>query len=271
MARLELDVGYFPGSIPYAKVGKGKKNVLFLSGGPGNDPPHHMEVSMCLGGLKSVTDEYTFWITSRKNGQPENYGTREMAADTAAAIKQVFPGGIEAAMGMSYGGLIAQYLAADFCGLVPKYVFVVTAYRCSSVVAEADLRFAQCLAAGRNGRAFYEVGGYLFSPGLKRSLMRGLMFLVGAFISSKHHSDYKTDVIKEARMEAKHNSMDVLGHISDPVLLVGGDCDLAFPKELQEETAAAIPGAQLILYEGRGHGEVTSHKRFAQDVLEFLR
>ena len=97
------------------------------------------------------------------------------------------------------------------------------------------------------------------------------MFLVGTFISSKHHSDYKTDVIKEAQMEAKHNSMAVLGHISDPVLLVGGECDLAFPKELQEETAVAIPGAQLILYEGRGHGEVTSHKRFAHDVLEFLR
>lgn len=271
MARLEIDIGYFPGSIPYARVGRGNKNILYLSGGPGNDPPQRMEVSMYLGGLKSVTDEYTFWITSRKNGQPENYGTREMAADTAAAIRHVFPGGIEAAMGMSYGGLIAQYLAADFRGLVPKYVFVVTAYRCSSVVIEADLRFAQHLAAGRNGRAFYEVGGYLFSPGLKRLLMRGLMLLVGAFISNKHHSAFKTDVIKEARMEAKHNSMDALGHISDPVLLVGGECDLAFPKELQEETAAAIPGAQLILYEGRGHGEVTSHKKFAHDVLEFLR
>jgi pimeloyl-ACP methyl ester carboxylesterase len=199
MGRIELNVGYFPGNIPYAKVGGGRRNVLYLSGGPGNDPPHHMEVSMCLGGLKSVTDEYTFWITSRKNGQPKNYGTREMAADTAAAIKQVFPGGIEAAMGMSYGGLIAQYLAADYCGLVPKYVFVVTAYRCSPAVAQADLRFAQYLAAGRNGRAFYEVGGYLFSAGLKRSLMRGLMFLVGASTRSKHHSDYKTDVINEAR------------------------------------------------------------------------
>ena len=271
MARIEIEVGYFPGNIPYAKVGRGAKNILYLSGGPGNDPPQRMEVSMYLGGLKSVTDEYTFWITSRKNGQPENYGTREMAADTAAAIKQVFPGGIDAAMGMSYGGLIAQYLAADFSGLVPKYVFVVTAYRCSSLVAEADMRFAQFLAAGRNGRAFYEVGGYLFSQGLKRSLMRSLMFLVGTFISSKHHSDYKADVIKEAQMEAKHNSMAVLGHISDPVLLVGGECDLAFPKELQEDTAVAIPGAKLILYEGRGHGEVTSHKKFAHDVLEFLR
>ena len=186
MARLEIDIGHFPGSIPYTKVGSGKKNVLFLAGGPGNDPPHRMEVSMYLGGLKSATDEYTFWITSRKNGQPENYGTREMAADTAAAIKQVFPGGIDAAMGMSYGGLIAQYLAADFCGLVPKYVFVATAYRCSSEVAKADLRFAQYLADGRNGRAFYEVGGYLSPPGLKRSLMRGFMFLLGTFISSEH-------------------------------------------------------------------------------------
>ena len=271
MARTDLEVGHFPGSIPYTKVGRGTKNILFLNGGPGNDPANRMEASMCLGGLKSVTDEYAFWITSRKNGQPENYGTREMAADTATVIKDFFAGGVEAAMGMSYGGLIAQYLATDFPGLVPKYVFVATAYRCSTEVAEADLRFAEHLAAGRNSRAFYEVGGYLFPPGLKRSLLRGLLFLVGAFMSSEHHRDYRTDVIKEARMEEKHNSLTALGAIADSVLLVGGACDLAFPKDLLEETAAAIPGSRLIIYEGRGHGGVTSHRRFAQDVLEFLR
>jgi pimeloyl-ACP methyl ester carboxylesterase len=72
-------------------------------------------------------------------------------------------------------------------------------------------------------------------------------------------------------MEAKHNSMDFLGHIADPVLLIGSDRDLTLSKELQKETSAAIPGAKLILYEGRGHGEVHNHKRFVQDVLEFLR
>ena len=202
MARIEPEIGYFPGRIPYVKVGRGEKNVLFLTGGPGNDPPHRMEVSVCLGGLKSAADEYSFWITSRKNGQPENYGTREMAADTAVAIKQIFPDGIHAVMGISYGGLIAQYLAADFRGLVPRYIFVATAYRCSSVAANADLRFAQHLAAGRNSRAFYEVGTYLYPPGLKRLLMRCFLFFAGVLISGEHHRDYKADVVKEARMEA---------------------------------------------------------------------
>lgn len=270
MAKSVIETGYFPGRIPYARTGKGEKNVIFLTGGPGNDTPHGMEVSMFLGRLRSITDEYTFWITSRKNGQPDDYSTQKMAADTAAAIEQTFPEGIDAAMGVSYGGLIAQYLAADFPGLVPKYVFVATAHRCSSEVAATDLRFAQYLAAGRNGKAFYEAAGYLSVPGLKRSLLRGLMLVMGAFIGGEHHPDYAADVIKEAKVEAMHDSIDVLRQITDSVLMVGGDCDLAFPRDLQQKTAAAIPNARLILYEGRGHGGVTNHKRFAQDVLGFL-
>jgi pimeloyl-ACP methyl ester carboxylesterase len=265
-----METGYFPGRIPYARTGAGAKNIVFLTGGPGNDTPHRTEVSMSLRRLRSVTDHYTFWITSRKNRQPDNYGTREMAADTATAITQMFPEGIDAVMGVSYGGLIAQYLAADFPGLVPKYVLVATAHRCSPQVAAADLRFAQYLAAGRNGRAFYEVAGYLAPRGWKQLLLRSLMLVMGAFIGGHHHPDYAADVINEATMEAKHDSIDVLGRIADPVLMVGGDRDVAFPKDLQQKTAAAIPNARIVLYEGRGHGGVTNHKRFAQDVLGFL-
>ena len=96
------------------------------------------------------------------------------------------------------------------------------------------------------------------------------MFLMGGLIGGKHHPDFEADVVKEARMEAMHDSIDVLGQITDPVLMVGGDCDLAFPKDLQQKTAAAIPNGKLILYEGRGHGGVTNHKRFVQDVLRFF-
>jgi len=270
MARLEIETGYFPGRIPYARTGTGPKNVVYLTGGPGNETPHGMEVSLCLGGLKASTDQYTFWITSRKNGQPENYGTREMAADTAAAIKEVFPQGIDAVMGLSYGGLIAQYVAADFPGLVPKYVFVATAHRCSAEVAAADMRFAEYLAAGKNGRAFGEVATYIAPPGLRRFFLRGLMILAGAFVRGERHPDYQTDVIREAKMEASHDSMVDLGRVQDQVLMIGGDRDLAFPKDLQQKTASAIPNVRLVFYERRGHGGVTNNKRFASDVLSFL-
>lgn len=271
MSKTETVQGSFPGNIPYVKVGSGAKNIVYLIGGPGNDLPRGMELSMYLVGLKSLTSEYSIWVTSRKQRQPDNYGSREMAADTARAIQAAFPDGLDVVMGMSYGGLIAQYLAADFSGLVRKYILVATAVRVSEVVGEMDMRFAELLAAGKNARALFLAGGYLYPPGLKRLVMRLLMFLLGGLSNEKHHPDYETDVIKEARMEVKHDTAAVLGQITDPVLMIGGDRDLAFPRALQEETAAAIPGARLILYEGRGHGEVMADSRFAHDISSFLR
>jgi pimeloyl-ACP methyl ester carboxylesterase len=271
VAQIQAVNGSFPGNIPYAKVGHGTKNIVCLVGGPGNDVPRGMELSMYIAGFKSFTDEYSIWVTSRKQGQPDNYGTREMAADTARAIQETFPGGLDAIVGISYGGFVAQYLAADFPELVPKYLLVSTASRGSREVCELDMRFAELLVAGKNGRAFFSVAGYLYPPGIKRSTMRLLMFVLGGLTREHHHPDFKSDVINEARMELEHDSAAVLSRITDSVLMIGGDRDLAFPRELQEETAAAIPGARLILYEGRAHGDVTADKRFAHDVRNFFQ
>lgn len=195
---------------------------------------------------------------------------RETTHPTAHAIKEVFPDGVTAVMGVSYGGLIAQYIAADFPGLVPAYVLVVSAHRVAEEVINKDMRFAELLAAGKSGRAFAATADYVSPPGIRRTAMKMAMFLLGGLFGGKHHADFETDVIKEAVMEMRHDSLNDLGRISDPVLMIGGDADVAFPKNLMEESAAAIPGAKLILYPDRGHGGVTSHPDFARDVLEFL-
>jgi len=66
-----------------------------------------------------------------------------------------------------------------------------------------------------------------------------------------------------------HDSKQRLAEIRVPTLVIGGDQDFFFPVELYRETAAGIPNAKLVLYEGVGHNAVAS-KRFAEDILEFL-
>jgi pimeloyl-ACP methyl ester carboxylesterase len=63
----------------------------------------------------------------------------------------------------------------------------------------------------------------------------------------------------------------VLAHISVPVLLVCGDRDEGFSKKVYEETARLIPDCTMHMYEGLGHMGVVNDKRFARDVLEFVR
>jgi pimeloyl-ACP methyl ester carboxylesterase len=75
----------------------------------------------------------------------------------------------------------------------------------------------------------------------------------------------------EAEAEVVCDARDVLPAIPVPVLLVCGDEDLYFPKEVYEETARLIPDCTLRMYEGAGHVGAIRDRRFPQDVLEFVR
>ncbi len=54
-------------------------------------------------------------------------------------------------------------------------------------------------------------------------------------------------------------------------ILVCGDRDRWFAKEVHEETARLIPDCTLKLYPGKGHLGAMSDRRFPQDVLDFVR
>jgi pimeloyl-ACP methyl ester carboxylesterase len=65
-----------------------------------------------------------------------------------------------------------------------------------------------------------------------------------------------------------HSCKDRLPEIQAPTLVVGGTQDPFYTPQLFRETAAGIPTAELILYDGVGHP--ASGKQFAGDVLVFL-
>ena len=65
-----------------------------------------------------------------------------------------------------------------------------------------------------------------------------------------------------------HDSKNRLAEIKAPTLVIGGDNDYYCPVELLRETAAGIPDARLVLYEGKGH--MIMGKKFDEDVIAFL-
>jgi pimeloyl-ACP methyl ester carboxylesterase len=61
-----------------------------------------------------------------------------------------------------------------------------------------------------------------------------------------------------------------LGKITAPTLIVWGDQDAFFLRREQEALAAAITGAQLMVYPGAGHGfHWEEPARFAADLVAF--
>jgi pimeloyl-ACP methyl ester carboxylesterase len=78
------------------------------------------------------------------------------------------------------------------------------------------------------------------------------------------------DILVEVESELAFDSTRILPSIQAPVLLVSGDRDRIFPREVVEETASLIPDCALVWYPGKGHVGTASSRRVPADVLAFV-
>ncbi|MBQ6088863.1 MAG: alpha/beta fold hydrolase, partial [Firmicutes bacterium] len=110
----------------YASFGSGKRTVIILPGLSDGLATVRGKALLLAKPYKMFFDEFTVYMFSRKDDMPDGYSIRDMADDQAAALKEL---GIEKAcvMGVSQGGMIAQYLAACHPELVEKLVIAVSA------------------------------------------------------------------------------------------------------------------------------------------------
>ena len=258
--------GFFGNGIPYVRFGKGEKTLLVFSGGPGNDLPSGLMFRMFMSGFKRLAQNYMVYVVTRKFGLPEGYTTRDMSEDYAVIIRDEFNGGPVDVVGMSYGGLIAQHLAADHPDLIRKLVIAMAAYRLGDEGKQLDTRYAELMSQGKTREAYSTMISILYTRGIKKHLFKFFMWLFSPLISSKPTNP--SDLLVEAKAECEHDSKNRLAEIKVPTLVIAGDNDFYFPEQLYRETAAGIPNARLILYEGVSHMAIG--KQFDEDILEFL-
>ena len=119
-------------SMDYVTFGKGKKPLLIIPGlGDGLATVKGMEQMLALS-YSEFTTAYQVYVFSRINEFPENYTTRDMATDIAEAM-EVLGLKAEAVLGISQGGMIAQWLAADFPERVEKLILTVTTAKLNKI------------------------------------------------------------------------------------------------------------------------------------------
>jgi len=260
-----VEKGVFGNGIPYVRFGKGEDTLLIFSGGPGNTLPSGFMIR-AFGQFKHLAKNYVIYMMSRKTGLPEGYTTRDMSEDYATVIRNEFDGGPLDVMGMSYGGLIAQHLAADHPELIRRLVIAMSVYRFSDEGNKLDMRFAELLSEGKRRAALRSLDPMIEGGRIKKSFLKFFMGLIGPLMWSK--PEKPSDLLVEGKAEIMHNSKNRLAEIMAPTLVIGGDNDYYCPVELLRETAAGIPNAKLVLYEGKGH--MIMGKKFDEDVLAFL-
>lgn len=263
MARIESATGYSKNNLPYLKMGNAPRTLVIFDGfNFDHRPLSGMAASMAAGNYGIFTESFTVYVATRKPNLPEGYSIQEMASDYAVMIREEMEPPVDI-MGLSTGGTIAQYFAADYPDLVRRLVLASTGHRLSDIGKPIQRKLA-VYARERKWRTFSAtLAGAMFS-GVARPVMMSLFWLMGNMMFAS--SANPDDGIVEIEAEDRHDFTELLAGIKVPTLVIGGELDKFYPIR---EMADGIPGARVIIYKNTGHAALAKRK-YREDILAFL-
>lgn len=251
-------------------VGDGPRTMLVLPGGPGSVLPTRAETVLGARSARPYREAgLTVWTVTRRRGMPPGYTVAQMADDYADVVRTELGGRVDVAVGLSYGGMVAQHLAARHPDVLARLALVCAAATVTPWGSDVDRRFAEALAAGRDGEAGAAFLEYVVPGERRRRLRRALGPAVGLALAAARYP--RADALVESVAERGFDARAVLPTITAPTLLVAGDEDLFFSRDAVEETARLIPDCRVVRYPGLGHLRAVSSARVPRDVVAFLR
>ena len=236
------------GEMDYIRFGSGERVMVMLPGvGDGLKTVKGMALPFAMM-YRSLARGFTVYMFSRRRELPEHMTTREMAADLDEAMEAL---GLEgsAVVGVSQGGMIAQWLAIDHPKKVARLVLVVTTSRPNSTIEDVVARWTGMAERGDYRGIMLDTAERSYSA--KRLKAARIQYrALGSFGKPKSFARFLT----QAESCVTHDAYGRLSSISCPTLLIGGTDDRIVTGRASEEMAERIVGSELFLYEGLGHG-----------------
>lgn len=248
----------------YISFGKGRGILIILPGlGDGLTTVKGMAISMAMV-YRMYAKDYKVYVFSRKNHLTEGYSTRDMAKDQAAAMKIL---GITKAkvLGVSQGGMIAQYLAIDYPELVDKLVLTVTLSKQNKDVQAVIENMIKLAEKGNHKELMIDTAEKSYSENYLKKY-RLFYPLLGKIGKPK---DYSRFLIQAASC-VQHNTYEKLENIVCPTLIIGGEDDKIVGVAASIELADKIKDSELFIYKGLGHAVYEEAKDFNNRVMSFL-
>ena len=120
----------------YVALGRGTKKLVALPGLSDGLATVKGKALLLSAPWKKFFGDYTVYLFSRKNDMPEGYSIRDMADDQVRAMEALGSDRADV-LGVSQGGMIAQYMAIDHPETVRKLILAVTAPHANAVVRGA--------------------------------------------------------------------------------------------------------------------------------------
>ena len=249
----------------YAAFGKGPKALDVLPGLSDGLTTVKGKALFLSAPYKKFLKDYTVYMFSRKNRMPEGYSIREMAADQVQALQTL---GIQKAsiMGVSQGGMIAQYIAIDHPEAVDKLILAVTAPYANAIATNCVTSWIDMAKKGDHVSLMVDTAEKMYSKAYLDKNRK--MFPMVARLTKP--SDYER-FFRNAYAILDFDARDELQKINAPTLIIAGDDDNTVGHDAHNELHEGIKGSRLYVYPGLGHGAFEEAKDFYDRVLDFCR
>lgn len=207
--------------------------------------------------------DFRVYMFDRRENAEKGVTVRDFAADIAGAMDLI---GIKNAdvLGVSQGGMIAQYLAIDRPDLVRKMVLALTLSRNNTVVEEVIRNWIEMTQRGDMKTLVADMADRMYTGAYVRRY-KALMPLLTILQKPKDPARFIT--LAEACLTC--NTYEELVHIACPVLVIGARQDKVVTGEASLELAGRLQ-CRLHMYENLGHAAYEETKDFKQLVYDFL-
>lgn len=248
----------------YVSFGHGERTLILLPGLSDGLAAVKGKALLLAKPYIPFFDRYTVYMFSRKNAMPEGCSIRDMSNDQAKALDML---GLEKAcvLGVSQGGMIAQYLAIDHPELVEKLVLAVTAPCVNAMIQECVKRWIGFAEQGRHKELMIDTAERSYSPEYLNKY-RKLYPIIG-FVGKPLNYDR---FLINAKAILGFDACNELNKIICPTFIIGGETDKIVGAQASYEMKERIAGSKLYVYPGLGHASYEEAKDFNQRVFKFL-
>ena len=251
-------------TMDYVTFGKGNKPLVIIPGlGDGLQTVKGMAMPFSIT-YRKLAERYKIYVFSRINELRQGYTTRDMAADVAEAMEVL---NITSAyvIGISQGGMIAQWLAVDFPEKVERLILTVTTAKLNSLGRERITHWLELDQTGTYKELMLDIACHSYTS-KSFGKFKYLYRIMGIFGRVKD----KQRISIQALSCLKHDSLAVLEKINCPTLIIGAEKDNVLGVEASLELHQLVKDSQLTILQECGHALYEQNKNFQNRVLVFL-
>lgn len=250
----------------YCRFGSGGRSFVIL---PGISVQSVMPLADAIARqYKLLTDDYTMYVFDRRKDMPDTYTVRDMAHDTAEAMRAL---GIKRAdiFGASQGGMMAIVMAADDPELAAR---IIIGSSCARIPAGEFGFFDECIRLAEAGRSeeLYLIFGEAMYP---QEVFEGARDQLKAAAATVSKEDLRRFIIMTEGMR-ELDLTDELGRISCPAFVIGSKDDRVVGADASAQIYDGLvssSGRELYIYEGYGHAVYDLAPDYQERFMDFLK